>query len=114
MTSVAGTPIKLLQEAEGHVVTIELKTGEVYRGMLTEAEETMNCQLREVIYTSKDGRVSKLEQVFLRGGHVKFIILPDLLKNAPLLKKIQILRSKSNETTKQPNKSAGASKPTRR
>ncbi len=29
-----GVPIKLLHEAEGHVVTIEMKTGEVYRGQL--------------------------------------------------------------------------------
>lgn len=29
-----GVPIKLLHEAEGHIVTIELKTGEVYRGQL--------------------------------------------------------------------------------
>jgi hypothetical protein len=29
-----GVPIKLLHEAQGHIVTIELKTGSVYRGKL--------------------------------------------------------------------------------
>ena len=40
-------PIKLLHEGEGHVVTVELKNGETYRGMLTEAEDSMNCQMKE-------------------------------------------------------------------
>ena len=43
----AGVPIKLLFQGEGHIVTVELKNGEVYRGKLTTAEDTMNCQLRE-------------------------------------------------------------------
>jgi small nuclear ribonucleoprotein D3 len=28
-------------------------------------------------------------QVYLRGSHIKFIILPDLLKNAPVFKGVQ-------------------------
>jgi hypothetical protein len=44
-----GVPIKLIHEAEGHVVTIELKNGEIYRGLLQEAEDTMNCKLNEGI-----------------------------------------------------------------
>ena len=43
----SGVPIKLLHEGEGHVVTVEMKTGEIYRGLLSEAEDTMNCQLKE-------------------------------------------------------------------
>lgn len=31
-----GVPIKLLHEAQGHIITIELKTGSVYRGTLFE------------------------------------------------------------------------------
>ena len=33
-----GVPIKLLHESQHHVVTIELKTGELFRGYLIEAE----------------------------------------------------------------------------
>ena len=40
-----GIPIKVLHEAEGHVVTCESSTGEVYRGKLVEAEEHMNLQV---------------------------------------------------------------------
>jgi len=47
-----GVPIKVLHEAEGHIVTCETNTGEVYRGKLIEAEDNMNCQvLRFDIYT---------------------------------------------------------------
>jgi len=33
-----GVPIKLLHEAENHVITVELVTGEYMRGYLMEAE----------------------------------------------------------------------------
>jgi small nuclear ribonucleoprotein (snRNP)-like protein len=51
-STAAGVPIKLLHEAESHVVTIELKSGEAYRGILDESEETMNCQLTEGTFTN--------------------------------------------------------------
>ena len=35
----------VLHEAEGHVVTVESTTGEVYRGKLIEAEDNMNLQV---------------------------------------------------------------------
>ncbi len=92
-----------------------MKNGEVYRGQLAEAEDTMNCQLKDgkwlilvsnilvkvhsisVTMTARDGRVCRLENVFLRGGQIKFIVLPELLKNSPILKKVQVLKSKNVE-----------------
>lgn len=41
-----GVPIKVLHEAEGHIVTVETMLGEVYRGKLLEAEDNMNVQVR--------------------------------------------------------------------
>lgn len=82
-----GIPIKILHEAEGHTVTLETLTGEVYRGKLIEAEDNMNIQMSEITLTSRDGRVSQLQNVFIRGSKVRFIILPDMLKNAPMFKK---------------------------
>jgi small nuclear ribonucleoprotein D3 len=58
MTS-AGVPVKLLHEAEGHPITVELRSSEIYRGTLEAAEDTMNCQLRNVVHTARDGRVTK-------------------------------------------------------
>lgn len=46
-----GVPLKLFHEAENHVVTIECKTGETYRGYLSETEDTMNCRLDNVTLT---------------------------------------------------------------
>jgi len=31
-----GVPIKLLHESLGHIITVELKTGQLYRGKLAE------------------------------------------------------------------------------
>jgi len=81
-----GVPIKVLHEAEGHIVTIETTTGEVYRGKLIEAEDNMNSQMSSVTVTFRDGRVAQLEHIYIRGSKVRFMILPDMLKNAPMLK----------------------------
>ena len=40
-----GVPVKVLHEAEGHIVTVEASTGETYRGTLIEAEDNMNLQV---------------------------------------------------------------------
>ena len=70
-----GIPVKLLHEAEGHVLTVsrhcsscssqatsashccvlqvELKSGETYRGELHEAEDNWNCQLKNITATAK-------------------------------------------------------------
>jgi small nuclear ribonucleoprotein D3 len=100
-----GAPIQLLFEGEGHIVTVELKNGETYKGLLVKAEDTMNCQLKDVTMTAKEGRVQRLEHVFLRGGNIKFIVMPDILKNAPIFKKvIQMRQSK----VKEPVRGSGA------
>jgi len=108
-----GVPIKVLHEAEGHIITCETNTGEIYRGKLVEAEDNMNCQMtnitctyrfvhlnffhpnwkyRVIVYFSKlfisrDGRVAQLENVYIRGSKIRFLILPDMLKNAPMFKR---------------------------
>jgi len=81
-----GVPIKVLHEAEGHIVTCETITGEVYRGKLIEAEDNMNCQMTQITVTYRDGRMATLENVYIRGSKIRFLILPDMLKNAPMFK----------------------------
>ncbi|XP_047308404.1 small nuclear ribonucleoprotein SmD3b-like [Impatiens glandulifera] len=89
MSRSLGIPVKLLHEATGHVVTVELKSGELYRGGLIECEDNWNCQLESITFTSKDGKVSQLEHVFIRGSKVRFMIIPDMLKNAPMFKRLE-------------------------
>lgn len=82
-----GIPVKVLHEAEGHIVTIETTSGETFRGKLIEAEDNMNCQLTGVNATARDGRAYHLENMFVRGSKIRFLILPDMLKHAPFFTK---------------------------
>lgn len=41
-----GMPIILLHDAEGGIITVEMKNGEVCRGVLDEAEDSMNLVLK--------------------------------------------------------------------
>ena len=79
----------------------------MYRGKLVEAEDNMNCQLSDITVTYRDGKAAQLENVFIRGyqlhasiddrvlhiinffsSKIRFLILPDMLKNAPMLKNL--------------------------
>ncbi|TIB79883.1 hypothetical protein E3Q22_02251 [Wallemia mellicola] len=95
----SSVPIKLVHECKlliiikclsnyllalGHVVTIELKSGQMYRGKLQEAEDNLNVSLQDITVTARDGRVSQLDQVYIRGSMIKFLVVPDMLQNAPM------------------------------
>ncbi|BHF60464.1 Small nuclear ribonucleoprotein Sm D3 [Sparganum proliferum] len=86
MTSV-GVPIKVLHDAEGHVITLETINGEIFRGKLIEAEDNMNVHMQDIIMTARDGKTSSLQHVYIRGSKIRFLILPDMLKNSPMLKR---------------------------
>ncbi|KAE8731426.1 Small nuclear ribonucleoprotein Sm D3 [Hibiscus syriacus] len=88
MSRSLGIPVKLLHESSGHIVTVELKSGELYRGSMVECEDNWNCQLENITFTAKDGKVSQLEHVFIRGSKVRFMVIPDMLKNAPMFKRL--------------------------
>jgi small nuclear ribonucleoprotein D3 len=75
-------------------VTVEMKNGEIYRGLLINAEETMNMTISDVIRTARNGQVSKIPTVYLRGSMVRFISLPELLTNAPIFKKVANLKKR--------------------
>jgi small nuclear ribonucleoprotein D3 len=49
---------------------------------MTIAEDNMNVQLKDITVTARDGRVSHLDQVYIRGSHVRFFIVPDMLRYA--------------------------------
>lgn len=87
-------PVRLLLDAWEHNVTVELKSGEIYRGRLLSSESNMNCQLAGVTHTARDGKITKMDQVFLRGSAVRLFVVPDLLKNAPFLQSASELGQK--------------------
>lgn len=94
-----GVPIKLLHEGEGHAVSVEMKNGELYRGRMLAAEDNMNLQLSGVVHTSRDMQITRLEHVFLRGSQIRYIVLPDMLKEAPVFKKVQAAKAKAKPFT---------------
>ena len=40
----------------------------------------MNVQMKDITVTARDGRVSHLDQIYIRGSHVRFFIVPDMLR----------------------------------
>ncbi|KAG8096848.1 hypothetical protein GUJ93_ZPchr0013g37265 [Zizania palustris] len=58
-------------------------------GRVLECEDNWNCQIDNITFTAKDGKVSQLEHVFIRGSRVRFMIIPDMLKNAPMFKRLE-------------------------
>ncbi|AFZ81210.1 LSM domain-containing protein [Theileria equi strain WA] len=89
-----GIPVKLLYEGIGHIVTAELQNSQLYRGTLTNVEDNMNCLLEGVTLTMKDGKTLALEQVYLRGSQIRFMVFPDMLRHAPMFKQNAKDRSK--------------------
>ena len=85
-----GIPTILLHDAEGTIVTIELKNGETYRGLLDESEDNMNCVMKNVMKTDTNGNTSQLELCYLRGSQILMIIIPDMLKRAPMFKRLTV------------------------
>ena len=52
--------------------------------LLYVAEDNLNISLKDITVTGRDGRVSQLDQVYIRGSMVRFFIVPDMLQNAPM------------------------------
>lgn len=48
------------------------------------AEDSLNISMRDITVTGRDGRVSQLDQVYIRGSMIRFFIVPDMLQNAPM------------------------------
>ena len=63
-----GIPIILLHDAEGGIVTIELKDGSIYRGILEDGQDNMNCTLKVLC-------------IYLDTLFSLFIVLPGLYKS---------------------------------
>ena len=48
----------------------------------------MNCLIENVVRTNRDGSKTAMEQVFIRGSQVRFFVVPDMLKHAPMFKNL--------------------------
>jgi small nuclear ribonucleoprotein D3 len=82
-------PLLVLRECKGETVTVELSNGETYEGQVGSAESTMSLYLTQVTKRAQDGRISRLQQVYIRGNQVVLVRLPSILHNFPLLQRIE-------------------------
>ena len=85
MSGNLSVPLRLVQEAEGHLVQIELDDGSTMRGYLIACEDNMNCKLKDVVATAPSGARTVLKETFVRGSLIKFFCLPAVLEQAPIL-----------------------------
>lgn len=76
--SATGIPTILLHEAEGMVCTVEMKNGDTFRGLLEASEDSFNVVLSHVVHTRADGQQFDLENIYIRGDQLQFMILPDM------------------------------------
>lgn len=90
-------PIKVLYDAVGTTVSLELENGEVYTGTLAEVQDSMNVMLTDASKSSKSGKVTKMPSVFLRGANVVLFQLPDALQMSPALLAAGEAVSKAND-----------------
>lgn len=83
---VVSLALKVLHEAVGTVASVELESGETFRGRVTKVEENMNIEMEEVEHTYRNGRSGrKIPSVYLRGSNVVFFQLADALKDTPVV-----------------------------
>mmetsp|Transcript_18722 Transcript_18722/g.42751 ORF Transcript_18722/g.42751 Transcript_18722/m.42751 type:complete len:123 (-) Transcript_18722:306-674(-) len=84
-----GIPIVLLHDAEGGVVTVETVDGELIRGLLFEAEDMMNLYIKKAVIVNQldPGRSTSVDQVYIRGSRIMFIVLPEMLSKAPMFRR---------------------------
>lgn len=55
---------------------------------LLAAEDNLNIALKDITVTAADGKQSHLENVYIRGNMIRFVIVPDMLQQAPMFKRI--------------------------
>ncbi|QRG37575.1 hypothetical protein FDK38_001952 [Candidozyma auris] len=71
-------PLFMLTSVKSQEILVELKNGESVVGKLTDCDSWMNLTLSEAVVTYNKGeKFNKLEQIYIRGSHIKFLRLPE-------------------------------------
>lgn len=81
-TAATSVPLKILAEAVGSIVTIELDCGETFRGTLTSVDDLMNVTLENASHTRR-GEMRDIPSTHIRGASIVTFQLPELLKLSP-------------------------------
>ena len=51
-------------------------------------KDSMNIRIVKVTHWDTKGEVRKLSNVYIRGSKIRFVIVPDMLKHAPMFKRL--------------------------
>ena len=51
-----------------------------------DAEDSLNLQLNQVLCTDAQGHQTQLEHVYVRGSHIRWVQVPDMLAQSPMFK----------------------------
>jgi small nuclear ribonucleoprotein (snRNP)-like protein len=85
----ASIPVRLVHEAKGMQVTVELENGETYTGTLTMIDGSMNMELENATVVDKKGRSRQTDSILIRGSMITFVNLPANLPVAPIVTEAQ-------------------------
>ena len=81
------TLVCLLQAAQGHVTTVELRNESSAEGKIENVDGYMNIVMTNVKLTKQNGQVLNLPQMFIHGRHIRFVQIPDEIDMRAALKK---------------------------
>ncbi|OBA21708.1 Sm-like ribonucleo protein [Metschnikowia bicuspidata var. bicuspidata NRRL YB-4993] len=73
-------PLYMLTSIKKQEILVELKNGETVYGKLNNCDSWMNLTLTDVVYNFNNGeKFQKMNEIYVRGAHIKFLRLPDLV-----------------------------------
>lgn len=81
-----GTLIAFLQQLRGTLVEIELKNSSIVSGEIAYVDANMNTYMSHAKITSKGKNPVEVEEYMVRGGTIRYIIMPESLNTYDVLK----------------------------
>ena len=81
--------VKVLMRLAGETVVVELKDGTSVQGTVVGVDMPMNTHLKAVRQTARDGTVTHIDSLTVRGSTIRFVLLPDTLNLDALLLDIE-------------------------
>ncbi|KAF7582510.1 putative U6 snRNA-associated protein [Clavispora lusitaniae] len=68
----------MLTSIKNEEILVELKNGETVIGKLSNCDSWMNLTLSNVVHNYNKGeKFNKIEEIYIRGSHIKYLRLPD-------------------------------------
>lgn len=88
------TPLAILRQTHGQVVSVELDNGETVNGSVIRADRVMNLVLKSVIRTSADGKhFWQSREAFIRGASIRCLRLEERALSKPSARSLKKKRT---------------------